>query len=198
MGATNVLYEATGSDYRKAFNALWHEAERQFGSDPYNGSISTMSLSGRPTKIAVKYSDAAEKKARAHIEKDDWGEKRVAQCLDLGVIGYEVSRFEKVPHTKAEAIYETYFIAYADDRELGAFKKAADARACAEKALLTCPNAERIYVEKTSRPKEKYASTTAAEWRRVTRTSKSKPKKIAKGATVSEIHRFWFYGWAAI
>lgn len=197
MGATEFAITWTGTDYKQGFRELRDQATFEYGNDPYNGTISTTGLCGRPHKVADRYTKTAEKKAQAYIEKVDYGEKRKTHVIDLGVCGYEVARFVKVPHTSADAQFQTRYVAYADERELGTYKTAAEARAALEKAIALPRNASVSYfhVEKKT-VKVSGKSTTTCAYERQVRVMKSAPKTTPKGATVTPIHKFVFYGLA--
>ena len=199
MGACNFATEWTGTDYQAGFRRLQQDAEWEYGYDPYNGTISTTSLYGRPVKIAERYSATAAKKAQKWInEHEDNVPKRECRVLDLGIVGYEVSKFVKVPHTKADVQFQTRFVAYADERSIGTYKTAAEARAALENAMgfSRYANTERFHVEKES-VRVAGKSTTTVAYERQTRIAKTKPKTTPKGATVTPVHKFVYYGWAA-
>ena len=199
MGATNFAIEWTGTDYEQGFRRLANEAEREYGWDSYNGTISTTRLSRtRPHKIADRYTKTADKRAEAYLEKVDYGRKWETQVLDLGITGYEISKFVKVPHTKADAQFQTRYVAYADSYEIGTYKTAAEARAALEDAIARPRYSKTRYfhAEKKS-VKVAGKSTTTCAYERQTRVTKTKPKTTPKGATVTPIHKFVFYGWAS-
>lgn len=198
MGATEFANTWTGTDYKQGFRELCDQATFEYGNDPYNGTISTTHLSHRrPHKVADRYTKTADKKAQAYLEKVDYGERWETRVIDLGVCGYEVARFVKVPHTSADAQFQTRYVAYADERELGTYKTAAEARAALEKAIALPRNAKVSYfhVEKKA-VKVSGKSTTTCAYERQVRIMKSAPKTIPKGATVTPIHKFVFYGLA--
>ena len=50
MGATNIHYEASKKSYesaREAYQSLREEAQYEYGSDPYSGTIATCTLEGK-------------------------------------------------------------------------------------------------------------------------------------------------------
>lgn len=88
MGATNFIMFGRGKTKEEAFKALVQEAEWEYGHDPYNGTISTTSLSRRPVKVIRKrYTKKAEQEAISVAEADDWGEKWESRVIDCGACG---------------------------------------------------------------------------------------------------------------
>lgn len=197
MGACNFVVEGEGTSARSVFNKLYAEAEAAYGYDPYNGTISTTGFTGNVTKVADKYNKTAAKKAIKYIEARDYGQKWYSDAVDAGVVGYEVSTYKKVPRTKADVVYRTVYVAYADSRELGVFKTTAEARKCVEdKMHYADGGVYRYQVVKESRPVSGTKTVTFA-YERQTRRVKSLPKNVAKDAKVTPIHHFFFYGWAS-
>ena len=95
MGAINFTEEAFSTSAEAAFNSLVEDAVYRNGHDSYNGTISTCVLR-RVRKMADKYSKTVEKKAHDLIMKEDYGIKWEAECLDLGVVHYEIVKVKKV------------------------------------------------------------------------------------------------------
>ena len=198
MGATNICTAGTGTDYREVYRALQEEATLEYGCDAYNGTVSTMRLVGMPRKVAETYSKAAEKRALKLIEDDDWGVKWEARCLDLGVVKWEVCRYAKKP-AKATAVWQTFYVAYEGDRELGAYKTCAEARERMEKAMASADgSAWRYCVRKVPRMVDPSTDELAVLYERTRTYQKTKPKRVPKGATVRAVHRYWYYGWASV
>ena len=85
MGACNFIEFGEGRNVREAYATLVEEAVFEYGHDPYNGTISTCTLSRRPVKVVQKtWGPLAERKAVAIAEKEDWGEKWEARAIDCG------------------------------------------------------------------------------------------------------------------
>ncbi len=85
MGACNFIEFGEGKTPREAFDRLCDEMTYYYGHDPYNGTISTTSLSRRPTKeIQKTWGTMAEKKAMKAAKEDGWGEKWESRVLDCG------------------------------------------------------------------------------------------------------------------
>lgn len=85
MGACNFITFGKGKTKEEAFKALVQEAEWEYGHDPYNGTISTTSLSRKPAKVIRKrFTDKARKEAVKVAEADDWGEKWESRVIDCG------------------------------------------------------------------------------------------------------------------
>lgn len=85
MGACNFITFGKGKTKEQAFKTLVQEAEWEYGHDPYNGTISTTSLSRNPVKVIRKrFTDKARKEAVKVAEADDWGEKWESRVIDCG------------------------------------------------------------------------------------------------------------------
>ena len=76
MGACNFIEFEVGKSAEEAFSKLCDKMTFCYGHDPYNGTISTTSLSRRPAKAIQKtWGPMAEKKAVRIAEDDGWGKK---------------------------------------------------------------------------------------------------------------------------
>lgn len=85
MGATNFMAFGIGKTVDDAFAALVHEALYEYGHDPYNGTISTTSLSRMAPKVIRKrFTEKAREEAYEIAEADDWGEKWESRAIDCG------------------------------------------------------------------------------------------------------------------
>lgn len=194
MGAMSFYDTATGTTPQEAFNALVTEAIEQYGSDPYNGTISTTDLSRRtPTVIAKNYTASAEKKGYKYVEENHFGEKWTSHCLDLGVCEYQIVTAKKAPRgQKNPAKYETKYVWCRGGKQV-----MADTREKAE--ALAMDYALKNQTDIVIRKQRCLVSGDDTVVKIVTsvRKTKTKPKKVPKGAIVREIHMYGFYGWAA-
>ena len=86
MGACNFIDFKAAKTAQQAFDALVREAQYEYGHDPYNGTISTTSLSRRPARSVGQktFGPRAERKALDIAESDGWGEKWEARVIDCG------------------------------------------------------------------------------------------------------------------
>lgn len=85
MGAYNFIEFGIGKTARDAFDALVEQATWEHGHDPYNGTISTTSLSRRPAKVIRKrFTERARQEAIEAAEADGWGEKWESRAIDCG------------------------------------------------------------------------------------------------------------------
>jgi hypothetical protein len=195
MGACSFVNEWTGVDYRDGYKELVSEAEFEYGCDPYNGTISTCRLrTGRPVRISERYSKTAARKANAYMEEHP-GEKWYARVLDLGVEEYDIVSYKKVPQN-AEARWQTFYVVKADGQSLKSFKTVAEARRYLEKVIAQADGSVDWYcIEKI--PRNVGGTALATGYERTVRTTKTKPKRIPKGAVLRERHRFVYYGLAA-
>ena len=85
MGACNFITFKVAKTKEEAFRELVEEAQWEYGHDPYNGTISTTSLSRRPAKVIRKrFTKKAEREAIDVAEADGWGEKWESRAIDCG------------------------------------------------------------------------------------------------------------------
>lgn len=88
MGATNFIEFCEGRTKEEAFETLVSEAVYWYGSDCYNGTISTTKLSRKPAKVIRKrFTEKAREDAYKVAEKDGWGEKWESRAIDCGACG---------------------------------------------------------------------------------------------------------------
>lgn len=85
MGACNFIEFGKAKTAEQAFKALVRDAEWEYGHDPYNGTISTTSMSRKPIKVIRKrFTEKARQEAVKVAEKDGWGEKWESRVIDCG------------------------------------------------------------------------------------------------------------------
>lgn len=88
MGACNFIEFGQGRTAEEAFDELVRQAEWEYGHDPYNGTISTTSLSRRKPKVIRKrFTEKAKQEAVEIAERDGWGEKWESRAIDCGAKG---------------------------------------------------------------------------------------------------------------
>lgn len=195
MGACGFVNTWDGVDYRDGYRELVSQAEYEYGTDAYNGTISTTRLhAGRPVRIADRYSTSVDKKAEKWMSEHP-GQKWVAKVLDLGVVEYDIVSYKKVPQN-AEARWQTFYVVKADGRKMKSFKSVADARRYLEEVIARSDGSVDWYcIEKI--PENVGGTALSTSYERTCRTVKTKPKRIPKGATLRERHRFVYYGLAS-
>ena len=85
MGACNFIEFKEAKTAEDAFRSLCDEMTYYYGHDPYNGTISTTSLSRRkPTTVQQTWGPLAEKKAVKLAKENGWGEKWESRVIDCG------------------------------------------------------------------------------------------------------------------
>lgn len=87
MGACKFIDFKAAETAEDAFGVLVQEAFYEYGHDPYNGTISTTYLTGRPVRIADEWSEDVRELAIVEADANDWGEKREARAVDCGECG---------------------------------------------------------------------------------------------------------------
>lgn len=196
MGAQSFINETVGYSVREAFDELVSTAQREWGTDSYNGTISTCTL-GRVTKFASTCTPKVEKDAynwlRAHYDSFD---KWTAKCLDCGIVQWEILTPVKAPiGTPSPAKYKTMYCVQEDTyspRPIKSFEKKSEATAFAK------TNAAKYNgLVITRQPVLISGESLIEAWETKKRVVKKKPAKIPAGATVKELHKYVFYGYAA-
>lgn len=201
MGATNFVCEIDATTARDGYVALCREAEFEYGHDSYNGTISTCHFYGVTHTTGERYTKTSMKRALAIVEREDYGRKWEARAIDCGVVGYRIDRLVKVPHTKADAIFQTVFSVMVTDEDgtvtsKGDYKTQAEANKALERVLVR--NHRAISVEVVKRSKMvRGKSAVATRYERQSRIAKTKPKTTPKGAVVTPIHHYLYYGLAS-
>ena len=192
MGACEVCTVRSGESARKVFNIICDEDEREYGCDSYNGSFSTCSLT-RVHNLFDKYKKGNERKAFEFLEKRDI-DKRDVEAVDLGVKGYLVRKCK--------------FVKSKNDLKLRYFVKDTEGVERFGKSFSTMDKAKEYALEKALRTGNMYevskryiddrsGSQDLGNAVIEEKEYRSRPKRIPKGATVTEIHMYAFYGWAA-
>lgn len=191
MGATN-FYKAfeTSKNVYHVIADMKTEAEKRYGTDPYNGTIATCDHVNRVVKLADTYSKSVDAKASKYIEKDGWGRKREISVLDLGVCGYKKITVKKKAIASKCKSKVVFVLRDEDERLVRSFEdkaKAVDAmmRYASEHQAYCYINRETVMTEGTP---------TIMEAAVTSKTYKSKPKNMTN---VHPIHRYVIYGWAA-
>lgn len=87
MGACNFIVFGKGATAQETFDALVSDARFEYGHDPYNGTISTTYLTGRPVRVADEWCEDVRELAIIEADANEWGEKREARAIDCGACG---------------------------------------------------------------------------------------------------------------
>lgn len=202
MGAVRFYVTARGKNKEEAFASAVHAAILDKGDDAYNGTISTTELVGDTVVIASKYSSNADSKGRKHAEKDGYGNKWESRCLDLGVCGYLVDTVKKhFPDKTEKPVYKTKYVLYLGG--YGCHYKSADDGCIydtmekAEEAAVRCARETKFEVEIHKR----LVPVSGNEAVEVISSSSvvvpEYPKDLPENSTVTELHVYAFYGFAA-
>lgn len=196
MGAESFIREIKGSNPGICFESLVDEADMEYGTSSYNGSINTCSM-GRKTLSLNKLSEANVDKAYSFIEKNDNGNKWEASYIEIGPIAYNVYTFKK-KHTGEKPKYELKYVVkegYISDRVIKGFKtkKEADDYAIS----LSVKNSEKVYFVSKEYVLVNGKSVTT-EIEKITKTYKSKPNlKPMPNRVIEPEYLYIFYGWAS-
>lgn len=199
MGMMSFYVTECGKDEYEAFSKLVKEAQREYGEDMYNGTISTTELVGAPVVIAKNYSAESEDAGYEYAKKNNYGEKWESRCLDLGVTEYVVTTVKKtVIRKRAPLVFRTRYILEEIRDGIVAtvgmpFESKQEAEdAAAQRAI---ESGTRVVVCKATVPTKGRDVVSFVE--SDVRHYKELPKDLPEGASVAEIHMYGFYGWAA-
>ena len=199
MGAMSFYVTECGKDEYEAFSKLVKEAQREYGEDMYNGTISTTKLVGDPVVIAKEFSDESEDAGCKYAKKNNYGEKWESRCLDLGVTEYVVTTVKKtVIRKRAPLVFRTrYILEEIRDGVIASVGKPFKTKQEAEDAAIkraiesgTLVVASRTKVPTKGRDVVSFVESDVRHYKEL-------PKDLPEGASVAEIHMYGFYGWAA-
>ena len=109
MGATSFIQTVDAISAREAQEILIKKAKEEYGSHPYNGTISTC-YSFRCAKTFDKYSKANEQKMLEYASRDFTMETRTARYIDLGVAYYMQTTVKKIPQTCTAKYEQRYAV----------------------------------------------------------------------------------------
>lgn len=199
MGMMNFYVTECGRDEYDAFSKLVKEAQKEYGEDEYNGTISTTDLVGAPVVIAKKFSAESEDAGCKYAKKNNYGEKWESRCLDLGVTEYIVTTAKKtVIRERATLVFETrYILEEIRDGVIASvgepFKTKQEAEDAAIKRAIE--SGTRVVASRTKVPTKGRDVVSFVD--PDVRHYKKLPKDLPEGASVAEIHMYGFYGWAA-
>lgn len=200
MGAVNFEETVLATSAGEGFNDLVSDAIRRHGEDHYNGTISTCSM-GRVRQTYDKPTDTNRKKAMKYVEDNNYGEKWLADYIDLGVVEYKVITIKKETiQTKETPVIRTKFVV----RELGG----SYSKEKPEKFFDTKKQADDYAVNLAMKNNKEYiirkegvlvsGDAVVSKIVKEEKTYKTKPKlKPLPNRKIVEVHEYLFYGWAA-
>lgn len=198
MGMRSFYVTECGRDEYEAFSKLVQEAQREYGDDMYNGTISTTELVGDPVVIAEKFSDESENAGSEYAKKNNYGEKWESRCLDLGVKEYTVTTVKKThSRPRQSRVCTQYILEEFKDGAVTAIGKPFEIREEAEAAAMkrAIENGTRVVVRETQvlvkgKDVVTYINSDVQHYEKL-------PKDLPECAVVSALHVYGFYGWAA-
>lgn len=205
MGATNFSHKIDARNAREAFDKLIAEANQEYGTASYNGSINTCSMGGCKLKLD-KVNETNLKKANKFIDDNDYGEKWTADYVDVGVKEYLVTTIVKKASDKPTLSYipklKMQYCIYTSSFAEGAsyFGEHFDTKTEADKRAMTLALKENkeYTVRKEYVNINPKANSIVTKIEREYKTYKSKPNlKPLPNRKVEEIHTYIFYGWAS-
>lgn len=194
MGAMRFCVVENGRNASEVFDRLAEEARLEYGNDSYNGTISTCSLCEKPSKTYSTYSAKVEDEAYRFIESQNYGEKWVANYIDLGVCGYELVEIKRKGR-KSDAKFQMMYNIYNESGKIvGSEKIKASAEHKAMEYALKADEQVIIKKEQTAVRGDSRVCDVAIE----RKFFEKKPRiPRAPGKELVAIHKYMFYGLAA-
>lgn len=202
MGANDFVEEGIGIDPREVFQELCRDARDMYGSDPYNGTISTTSL-GVCRKRFDRANKTNEKKAWDFVEAQDGGRKWTADYVDVGVVGYIAYSVKIVPSTTTKKIqnpkeYRVRLKRYTGEvvERVYSSKGEAENEAVFKGRTSKGEIADISVVALVEQPNGKRGVVPVSKVKVTRKEYKTRPKE-AQGRQIYEVHKYIFYGMAA-
>lgn len=193
MGAQAFTHEVVAKNAKEAFLALVEDADQEYGTRSYNGSINTCQMGSCKKTFDICNKENL-KKAYEFIDEKDNGSKWTADYIKMGVDHYELYETKKesvTPNVKYELQYCVHEMFR--DTTLAHSKTKKEAVEIAEKMALK--NGVSLVVDK-----EYVAVSGNARAAKITvkKTElKTAPKKLKDNTICEPFYRFIFYGWAS-
>ena len=200
MGASNFVQRVVAVSARDGFSRLAGDAEVEYGRDRYNGTISTCDM-GRLRQTYDKPTDTNRKKAMKFIRDNAYGDKWVADYIDMGVVEYRVITIKKenIESKKPPVIRIKFTVRGLEDGyKIGKIEKYFDTKKEADDyaiSLAIINNREYfIYKEGVLVEGEAVVSRIVKEEKKYNTKPNLKPMPNRK---IIEMHEYIFYGWAS-
>lgn len=194
MGAESFCFVEEGRNASEIFNRLAEECRREYGDNPYNGTISTCSLCEKPAKTYSVYSPEVEEDAYRFVESQGFGEKWDANYIDLGVCGYELVEVKR-KNRKSDAKFQMMYNIYNESgKRVGSAKVKASAEQKAMEYAVKTDESVFIKKEQTVVSGDSRVCDVTVE----RKFFEEKPRlPRAAGKELVSIHKYMFYGWMA-
>lgn len=180
MGACQFENRGRGKSAQDVFNKLVENAEREYGDDPYNGTISTVSGF---RDITEEYKRSGKEIYRFINDKFDNASKRdcFAICIHPPVANKNKTK-SQVEHivTPGTKKWVLKYVVYTFDNQLGSYNTKGDA-----------VKAARAYTEKT------FKSTSIVMEKKLEKGSNQVAKISYKKSTTEKDGEWIFFGYAA-
>lgn len=191
MGAQSFSLRIRDDNINQAYNYLVDKAIENNGRDPYNGTISTCEL-GSCKKRFDNYSEKNIKEACRYIESIDYGQKGVANYIDLGAVEYKIIKPVKRTYDNTPKYKLMYIVENSMGNKVESFLTKTQA---VNKALeLATKNMESYRVTKDYDLIE--GNNLLVRCSLEEKTYKTKPKSIPKNCVLKELHEYILFGWA--
>jgi hypothetical protein len=196
MGSVSFSQTVVASSAREGYEMLVEDARDAYGSNRYNGKISTCDM-GREKKSFPVYNDASRTATYEFIRNDGNGNKWVADYVDMGVKHYIVRELQTTTK-KADAKYKMQY-AVCDYSGIirPVSKHTFDERAKAVEDAKAQAVAGKDGVTVCKMPIKQSGCETVMEVKTIEKIVPDKPKRVKKGQTVIPMHVYCFYGWAS-
>lgn len=196
MSSCSFAYVVTGENARKVVQKEMEDARCEYGSDPYNGTISTCDYTGNVDLgfAGKKFKESNIKKADKKVDEmlKKYLSKRDCKTINLGVDHYELVTFKKVKikgsikAPKPKLVYKVLGFKEQFETEAKALEFAME---------VALDNGINVKIQKAYEiPTTSYTST---ELQTVVKVLNRAPKRIPKNAKLRTINKYYVFGWAA-
>lgn len=187
MGAESFIKEVIATSAREGYEILKKNALRYHGCS--GESFASCSFGGITKVIEGKYKKENDDIAYKHIDDMHNGDKYIAKCVNLGLVGYRVVTVEEevVKHGTPRSVYVIYNDKEKVDYDYDKLKAKAIAMAYAKKNPDSKLRIRREVVYSNRENDDLYRYKTSSKI--IERKIKGK-----KNESVEPVYRFYFYG----
>lgn len=193
MGAQGFINRGEGASAQEVFKQLKQKNIKEHGNSAYNGTISTCDFGECKKKFAV-WNEDNEILARDFVEKMGYGEKWVADYIDLGVAYYIVREVKKTVNEYTAKAKQMYVVYNEYQEEIGRKPDKTSANNLALKTVLKTGKKCKVVKETVIVEGNATVSEFILSEKRV---SKKPVCKSTDKKTIIPIHKYLFYGWAS-
>lgn len=204
MGMCSFILETEAYTPNEAYQDLVKNAMDEYGSDPYNGTISTTDSLRFHGANHNAFNKKALNQAYDTAKRNDYGDKYIADCIDCGVTKYVLRSVSRAATHKESPKYGTFYDCLIDGEHGTVNLSSFDSKEKADRFMKNFLLERRNFQYGGDRPrvvkvrKVISGTSTVTDFNVTEKSYKSKPHtKSMDGKKLLEVHRYLFYGWAA-